>query len=301
MSDPSPSDPHSAATGSPLSVHGDRHFDGLADKFAGSLYGGPRGGLRLALLDRLLPELLTLHGQPLLDVGGGLGQLSGWFAARGHAVTLAEPSGEMLARARASLAGEPVVFLQAPLQELPALAPGPWPLIACHAVLEWLGDPRAALSILAGLLAPGGQLSLMVFNRDALRFSNVVKGNLEKALADRLEGTGRRRRLTPISPLTHAQVEAWSAECGLAIRQVAGIRIFHDYLRQAPAGEVDQARLLELEWRHCRTDPHWRLGRYLLYTLEHADTAPRDAGRTESQDSPARTRVRPFPDQESRR
>ena len=44
---------------------------------------------------------------------------------------------------------------------------------------------------LARLLAPGGQLSLMVFNRDALRFSNVVKGNLQKALDDRLAGTGQ--------------------------------------------------------------------------------------------------------------
>ncbi len=253
---------------STLSPAGDRHFDGLADKFAASLYGGARGELRLALLNRLLPEMLDLHGQPLLDVGGGLGQQAGWFAARGHAVTLAEPSGEMLARARASLVGHEVNLLQAPLQELTQLAPGPWPLIACHAVLEWLADPRSALATLAGLMAPGGQLSLMVFNRDALRLSNVVKGNLEKALADRLEGKGLRKRLTPISPLTHAQVEAWSAESSLAIREVAGIRVFADYLREPPQSEADREQLLALEQRYCRVDPHWRLGRYLLYTLE---------------------------------
>ncbi|WP_163560281.1 methyltransferase domain-containing protein [Halomonas sp. NO4] len=258
---------------SPLSPAGDRHFDGLADKFADSLYGASRGELRLALLDRLLPELLDLDGQPLLDVGGGLGQLAAWFAARGHAVTLVEPSGEMLARAREALAGQPVTFIEAPLQALAERTPGPWPLIACHAVLEWLADPRAALATLAGQLAPGGQLSLMVFNRDALRLSNVVKGNLEKALADRLEGQGRRRRLTPISPLTHAQIAAWSAECGLEIQAVAGIRVFHDYLRQPPASEAERDRLFELEWRYCRAEPHWRLGRYLLYTLVRCDTS----------------------------
>ncbi|MGJ7460034.1 methyltransferase domain-containing protein [Halomonas sp. MA07-2] len=259
---------------SPLSAAGDRHFDGLAEKFAESLYGGVRGELRLALLDRLLPELLALQGQPVLDVGGGLGQLAGWFAGRGHAVTLVEPSGEMLARARESLEGRGVSFLQAPLQVLPELAPGPWPLIACHAVLEWLADPRAALATLAGRLAPGGQLSLMVFNRDALRFSNVVKGNLEKALADRLAGKGLRRRLTPISPLTHAQITTWSAELGLEVRAVAGVRIFHDYLRMPPESDADRAALLELEWRYCRFDPHWRLGRYLLYTLVRPETPP---------------------------
>lgn len=262
---------------SPLSPAGDRHFDGLADKFAASLYGGARGELRLALLDRLLPEMLTLAEQPLLDVGGGLGQLSGWFADRGHAVTLAEPSAEMLARARTYLAGHDVRFLQAPLQELPERTPGPWSLIACHAVLEWLADPRAALATLGGLLAPGGQLSLMVFNRDALRLSNVVKGNLEKAMADRLEGKGLRKRLTPISPLTHGQIEAWSAEQGLVIREVAGIRVFADYLRQPPESEADRERLLALEHRYGRVEPHWRLGRYLLYTLERPMHSPQEA------------------------
>lgn len=250
-----------------LSPAGDRHFDGLADKFAASLYGGLRGELRLALLDRLLPEMLDLHGQPALEVGGGLGQLAGWLVERGHAVTLCEPADEMRERARQALADHPVRFMEAPLQSLPEAAPGPWPLITCHAVLEWLGDPRAALATLAGLLAPGGQLSLMVFNRDALRLSNVVKGNLEKALADRLEGKGQRKRLTPISPLTHDQIVAWAAEMGLEVRTTAGVRVFHDYLRQPPQTEAERRDLLALEWQYCRVDPHWRLGRYLLYTL----------------------------------
>ncbi|MFQ3787850.1 methyltransferase domain-containing protein [Halomonas sp. A29] len=251
----------------PLSPAGDRHFDGLADKFAGSLYGGPRGELRLAMLDELLPKMLELDGQPALDVGGGLGQLSAWFARRGHSVTLLEPAADMLDQARQALGSWPVTFLQAPLQALPERAPGTWPLIACHAVLEWLSDPQAAFATLVDGLAPGGQLSLMVFNRDALRFSNVVKGNLQKALDDRLEGTGRRQRLTPISPLCHDQIVAWSQEYGLSIRAVAGIRIFHDYLRQPPASEDDWQRLVVLELRYCQAEPHWRLGRYLLYTL----------------------------------
>jgi S-adenosylmethionine-dependent methyltransferase len=251
----------------PLSPAGDRHFDGLAEKFAGSLYGGPRGALRLAMLDTLLPDMLDLDGQPVLDVGGGLGQLAAWFAQRDHSVTLMEPAGDMLEQARQALADWPVTYIEAPLQALPERAPGPWSLIACHAVLEWLSEPRTAFATLAQRLAPGGQLSLMVFNRDALRMSNVIKGNLQKALDDRLEGTGRRQRLTPISPLYHEHIEAWSRECGLSIRSVAGIRIFHDYLRHPPTGEADWQRLVALEKRYCRGEPHWRLGRYLLYTL----------------------------------
>jgi len=245
----------------------DRIFDGLADKFADSLYGKPRGALRLALLDALLPRTLRLAGQPALDVGGGLGQMSVWLAERGHPVTLAEPSAEMLARARESLGCRRATLLQAPLQALPERAPGPWPLIVCHAVLEWLAEPREAIRILADLLAPGGQLSLMVFNRDALRFSNIIKGNLTKALDDRLAGTGKRRRLTPISPLTHTEVVAWLAEAGLVVEHVAGIRVFHDYLREREPDATTLARLTELEHRYCDVEPHWRLGRYLLYSV----------------------------------
>lgn len=253
----------------------DRIFDGLADKFADSLYGKPRGELRLALLDELLPRTLTLHGQSALDAGGGLGQMSAWLARRGHPVTLAEPSGEMLERARREHGDLSIDFLQAPLQALDEVAPGPWPLIVCHAVLEWLADPRQALATLSRLLAPGGQLSLMIFNRDALRFSNIVKGNLEKALDDRLAGTGQRQRLTPISPLRHAQVSDWLAEEGLVVEHVAGIRVFHDYLRERDPDAATLGRLFELERRYCDVDPHWRLGRYLLYHLRKPESLGR--------------------------
>lgn len=254
-----------------LTAAGDRYFDGMAEKFARSLYNAPRGELRLALLDALLPDMLELDGQPALDVGGGLGQQSAWLARRGHDVTLADPSGDMLALARATLGKEALAgridYRQAPLQALGSLAPGPWPLVICHAVLEWMGDPGGALNALGQLLAPGGQLSLMVFNRDALRFSNVIKGNRQKALDDRLEGWGKGKRLTPVSPLTHADVEGFAAAAGLQLEAVAGIRIFQDYLREPVADAQDQATLFALERHYCRTDPHWRLGRYLLYTL----------------------------------
>lgn len=261
-----------------LTQAGDRYFDGLADKFSRSLYQAPRGELRLAMLDYLLPNILHLDGQKVLDVGGGLGQQAAWFAERGHAVTMSEPSDDMLSYAKnwhrdvKALPEEAITYLQAPLQSLAEQVPGPWALITCHAVLEWLGDPQAAMATLSTLLAPGGQLSLMVFNRDALRFSNAVKGNLEKALSDRLAGKGKRQRLTPISPVTHAEIEQWSADNGLRIEAVAGIRVFQDYLRQPPATPTERETLLALEKQYCCQDPHWRLGRYLLYTLSKSET-----------------------------
>ncbi|WP_110643517.1 methyltransferase domain-containing protein [Salinicola sp. CPA57] len=256
-----------ARHGNDVPVDRDRVFDGLADKFASSLYATARGKIRLAVLDEILSRELPADASDVLDVGGGLGQMSQWLAERGHRVTLAEPSEEMLSRARVNLGELPVHTLQASLQALPEVAPGPWPLIVCHAVLEWLAQPRQALSVLKTLLASDGRLSLMVFNRDALRFSNVVKGNLDKALEDRLSGTGQRQRLTPISPLTHADIERWCEEEGLVIESVSGVRIFHDYLRERSPTESQLETIIELEKRHCQNDPHWRLGRYLHYLI----------------------------------
>lgn len=40
-------------------------------------------------------------------------------------------------------------------------------LILCHAVLEWLDDPKSAVRDLARLVKPGCRMSLMFFNRFA--------------------------------------------------------------------------------------------------------------------------------------
>ncbi len=257
--------------GNDLPVADDRIFDGLADKFANSLYGTARGAIRLAVLDHLLDSALPADGSPALDVGGGLGQMSAWLADRGHAVTLAEPSAEMLAAARTGMGTRDVTYLASTLQALPAAAPGPWPLVVCHAVLEWLAQPQAAIATLAALMAPGARLSLMVFNRDALRLSNIVKGNLDKAWEDRLSGTGKRQRLTPISPLTHDDIVAWCREAGLVIEQVSGVRVFHDYLGERGIGGERLETLIALEKRYCQSEPYWRLGRYLHYRIRRPE------------------------------
>ncbi|HIG66824.1 MAG TPA: hypothetical protein EYQ44_03220 [Porticoccaceae bacterium] len=60
--------------------HSDRNFDDLAEKFARRVYGGLKGEIRLAVIWRdlvtTMPQILS--GKPLriIDIGGGLGQLS---------------------------------------------------------------------------------------------------------------------------------------------------------------------------------------------------------------------------------
>ena len=83
----------------------DRYFDHLGARFAERIYDSPKGAIRLAVLQRdmlqWLPALMQAD-TPLriLDIGAGLGQISGWLAGLGHQLTVAEPSDVMLARAR---------------------------------------------------------------------------------------------------------------------------------------------------------------------------------------------------------
>jgi S-adenosylmethionine-dependent methyltransferase len=61
-----------------------------------------------------------------------------------------------------------VTTVRAGLQELPGvLGSAAFDVVACHAVLEWLADPGAAVAGLATFLQAGGFLSVMFYNREA--------------------------------------------------------------------------------------------------------------------------------------
>lgn len=259
----------------------DRHFDGLADKFERGFYSTERGQVRLELTRRLLEErFANLPAGEVLEIGAGLGQTALWWLTHGHQLTLVEPSVEMRERAQQRLAesAEQGILVESDLTRLAwssedlqgfaARTERQWPVVVCHAVLEWLIAPQQGFALLAGLLAPGGVMSLSVFNRDALAFSNVTKGNFDKTLEDRLAGWGTGKRLTPISPLRDTEIRQWASDAGLEVRELTGLRVFHDYLRsREPLSSTDMEKLLELESRHWRTPPFVYLGRYLHYEL----------------------------------
>ena len=248
----------------------DKSFDGLAEKFARNIYGTPKGRLRLKILrDRMLAEL-PLEAEPLqvLDAGGGLGQISAWLARKGHQVLLAEPAEEMLTFAAKRLKRAGVQPLVATIQELDASLPEDrqtFDLVVCHAVLEWLQQPQATLELLLRRVKPGGYLSLMFFNADALLFTNILRGNWQRALEGQLQGKGKGKRLTPIAPQSPAAVLAWLEAAGFEVIAKTGVRVFNDYLRLKLPPEARSERLLQLEKTYCQQEPYWRLGRYLLF------------------------------------
>lgn len=241
----------------------DRNFDSIAAKFQQNIYNTTKGRLRQRVLQRDLLELPELQqaSKRVLDVGGGQGQLALWLAAQGHQVTLTDLSAEMLALAQQA-ANEQQVSLQIRQLSLQQLADEGLcaPVVLCHAVLEWLADPAAAIRQLWQLVEPGGVLSLMFYNVDAKRFSNIVYGNFNYVLRDL--AYKKKVSLSPQNPLDPREVSQWCQDAGFVQLSKTGVRCFHDYLRDRSEQETEFDKLLEVELRYNRTEPYASLGRY---------------------------------------
>ena len=82
----------------------DRNFDDLTEKFKRKVYGGLKGEIRLAVIWRDLNQVMALKvmGKPIriLDIGGGLGQLSTKLSLMGHQVSYNDISRSMMIEAQ---------------------------------------------------------------------------------------------------------------------------------------------------------------------------------------------------------
>ena len=247
-----------------MKTKSDRSFDGIAAKFQHNIYNSTKGKLRQSVLLRDLAELDILR-QPtqILDVGAGQGQLSLALAEQGHSVYLTDISADMLQIAQQQAQQQQlanVSFEQIGLAELARSHQQRYPLILCHAMLEWLAEPEQAILQLKRLLAPGGILSLMFYNKDAKRFGNILFGNFDYVAAD--FQVKKKVSLNPQQPLVPADVEQWCQQAGFRLLQKTGVRCFHDYLRDRALQQSHFDQLLALELQYNRMEPYASLGRY---------------------------------------
>jgi S-adenosylmethionine-dependent methyltransferase len=250
----------------------DRNFDDLAHRFKQRIYGGLKGDIRLAVLNRDLAPLLSSGrtGLKIVDAGGGQGQFALDLAEAGQRVFLADISGEMLAQAREqteqrSLSGR-VTLLHKSLQELPQLTQlRNSDLVLCHAVLEWLDNPQQTIAQLAALLKPGGYLSLTFYNRRALEFRLLQRGSFRQLDRNHSSGHwgGHAGSLTPQNPLLLEWVEDWLAQTGFTIVAHSGIRCFHDFMTPEMREKLPASAVLEKELEYSRIDPYRQLARYV--------------------------------------
>jgi len=205
---------------------------------------GPAGSARTAVVWEVLSAVLAEtdpagDGLDVLDAGGGTGGFAVPLGAAGHRVTVVDPSPDSLAALQRRVAEggltDRVVGRQGDLSDLSDLvAPGSVDLVLCHSVLEVVEDPAEALAAAAGVLRPGGRLSLLVANRAAAVLVRALAGHPDEAarvLTD-LDGRwgpadGVRRRFTV------EQLEQLVSAAGLEVEQLHGVRVVADLVPSA--------------------------------------------------------------------
>jgi len=140
------------------------------------------------LLDAELDRLALGDTRPLdvVDVGGGTGGVATALAAKGHQVTVVDPSPDALAslERRAAEAGQSgrIRGVQGDAADLAqVVGTHRADVVVCHRVLEVVDSPAEALAAMADVLRPGGVLSLLVSQRHALVLTQALAGQIALA------------------------------------------------------------------------------------------------------------------------
>lgn len=253
----------------------DRIFDNLSQRFQHKIYSNndPRGAIRLHIIqDDLRKQSFLKQPLSVLDAGAGMGQMSCWLAQQGHTILLAEPSGEMLTAAKqyihdtkhntSGTYSANITLRQSTIQSLcDETLHHHFDFIVCHAVLEWLANPRETLAQLLSTLKPGGWLSLMFFNQHSKVMRHLIGGDLQPVLEQRIASNGN-NGLAPISPLLPHEVTGWLEALNLEIHSWSGVRCFYDYSHPEVRKRMNLDDVLTLERRYSQQEPWRSIARY---------------------------------------
>ncbi|KUM82169.1 class I SAM-dependent methyltransferase [Streptomyces curacoi] len=199
----------------------------------------------------------------VLDVGMGQGTQALRLARAGHQVTGVEQDPKMIAAAREELAGEPegirerVRIVQGDGRDTGVhFLPGSFDVVLCHGVLMYVEDPDPLVAGLARMLAPGGLLSLLVRNGDALAMRPGLAADWAGALAA-FDTTAYRNRLgRDVRADRLAELTATLAGIGAPLHAWYGVRVFTDTAADGAQIPADLEALLAVEERAGKTDPY---------------------------------------------
>ncbi len=252
-----------------------------------SRLGNLRNVVRQELVSRQLAAHLPPQGGPLraldvLDVGAGQGTQALRLARLGHRVTAVEPSARMreaFDREAAALpadARERVTLLAGDITALADITgAAAYDVVLCQGVLMYLPHAGPAIAGLARCAAPGGLVSVVARNADALAWRPATRHDWVAALAlldeqERAAAEGRDpsyrneigvpARADRLDDLTAALETE-----GLHVEEWYGVRVASDNVPvDAPTPPPDElARILDVEEQLGRADPYRRLGTLL--------------------------------------
>jgi len=270
-----------------------------------------RDGSRSSLVWDVLADVIAARvaqtgraALDIVDVGAGTGGFAVSIAARGHRVTVVDPSPDALAAARwrADEARVTLTEVQGEAADLPALVGVPGAdsagqdnagqdragqdragadLVICHNVLEYVDSPPAALAAIAQVLRPGGTVSVLAANTVAAVLQRALAGKYAEARAmlpgGPAAGTapGPEARPTPARGMaqlarrfTLPELTALIEGAGLRAGDTHGIRVFSGLLPGAPADLAAVEALRELE-EAAATCPPLRDIATRLHVLAH--------------------------------
>nr|WP_171170689.1 methyltransferase domain-containing protein [Streptomyces sp. I05A-00742] len=227
---------------------------------------GLRNTVRHELVARQIDEQIAACfpvGRRLrvLDVGLAHGTQALRLARAGHEITALESDPGTVAAVRRVLAAEPagirdrVRLIEGDGRDTGVhFTPGAFDLVLCHGVLMYVPEPDPLLAGLARVLAPGGLLSLLVRNADALALRPGLAGDWDRTLAAFDSPYGTDRAGNPVRADRRETLTATLAGINAPLRAWYGVRVFTDPPARPRRGDLD--RLLVAEERAGRTDPY---------------------------------------------
>ena len=228
------------------------------------------GTLRQAVRQEIVTRQLAAHlgdrpGLRALDIGCGQGTQALRLARRGHAVTALDGSATLLADLGRSLRDEPEAVrdrvrpvLGDALSTAGLFAAGSFDAVLCHGVLMYLPDPVPLLAAIARVTAPGGLVSLLVRNGDALAMRPGLLRDWAAA-AGAFDGAGYRNRIGVQARADRlSDLAAALAAAGLEVECWYGVRVFTDAAgdEEPVPGPDAFGLLIDCEERAGRTDPY---------------------------------------------
>jgi len=228
-------------------------------------------------------HLPDLPPRRVLDIGCGQGTQALVLARRGHFVTGLDSSAQLLDDFRAVLAAEPaevrerVRLVKGEAETIAGtFAPSSFDAVLCQGVLMYFPDPNPLLDMIAQVVAPGGIVSLLVRNGDALAMRPGLMGDWD-SVGEAFDG---RSYLNRIGVGARAdRLEDLTAELArrqMPVLQWYGVRVFTDTAAsdEPLPDEATMDAILRFEERAGRTDPYRHVAALLHLIAVRRDQTP---------------------------
>ncbi len=229
-----------------------------------SRYGDARTAVVRDVLRAVTAAMAAEAGRPRLDIidaGGGTGGFAVPLAGLGHHVTVIDPSPDSLAAAerRAAEMNVRLTMVQGDTADLAVVAgEQSADLVLCHNVLEYVDSPADAMAAIAGVLRPGGAVSVLAASAVAAVIHRALAGRFDDARqllagistgASQPARTGTGPGVPRIRRFTMGGVVSLIEGAGLRAGSAHGVRVFADLVpgmfADADPGAADALLALE--------------------------------------------------------